>query len=382
MANSGKDINFGADLVPTEDGVYDLGSGNNKWNAIYAANIDATSLVDQTDGAELAEVWLTRDNDTGYAEIIFSDNGSEYEDSLVTLTNHADGFIFNGQATGLTTNAGSTANPVYFSHGVPVKTSYRFTNASLDTNTTTIPTSKAVSDAIAAAQEDAAVYQGTVTAADHAKGGLPDTHKSGWYWVVAKAGTYAGEVCEVGDMIFCNFTDTWVEADGESVFQSDFDVVQGNYTLPTASASTLGGVKVGTNLSISSDVLSADLGGVTLYSSVPGTISTITLPVYASQYSYLDIYYTPNGSGGANDPECSTRVICPTSDTTDKYAVLMAGHTATSKYIQWKHETVRICGEYIYRVDQGYVNADKNANALSCGNGGGNMWITRVVGIK
>lgn len=137
-------------------------------------------------------------------------------------------------ANKLNTNAGSATNPVYFANGVPVKTSYTFTNATLGTGTTTIPTSKAVSDAIAAAQADAAMYQGTITAADHATGGLPDTHKSGWYWVVAKAGTYAGEVCEVGDMIFCNNTSTWSSADGESAFQADFDVVQSNIDFLTA----------------------------------------------------------------------------------------------------------------------------------------------------
>lgn len=137
-------------------------------------------------------------------------------------------------ANKLNTNAGSATNPVYFSNGVPVNTSYTFTNATLGTGTTTIPTSKAVSDAIAAAQADAAMYQGTITAADHATGGLPDAHKSGWYWVVAKAGTYAGEVCEVGDMIFCNTTDTWSSADGESAFQADFDVVQSNIDFLTA----------------------------------------------------------------------------------------------------------------------------------------------------
>lgn len=137
-------------------------------------------------------------------------------------------------ANKLNTNAGSATNPVYFANGVPVKTSYTFTNATLGTGTTTIPTSKAVSDAIAAAQADAAMYQGTITAADHATGGLPDTHKSGWYWVVAKAGTYAGDACEVGDMIFCNNTSTWSSADGESAFQADFDVVQSNIDFLTA----------------------------------------------------------------------------------------------------------------------------------------------------
>lgn len=56
MANFGKDINFGADLLPTESGVYDLGSENNKWGTIYSDIIDATSLVHTDDGASHFEL--------------------------------------------------------------------------------------------------------------------------------------------------------------------------------------------------------------------------------------------------------------------------------------------------------------------------------------
>lgn len=120
----------------------------------------------------------------------------------------------------------------------------------------------------------------------------------------------------------------------------------------------------------------------TLYSSTSGTQTSVTLSEYASGYSYLDIYYTPGSGNSATSPEHSTRVICPTSSNVNKYVVLDTGYTASSQYIQWKHETVRIYGKHIYRVDAGYVNADKNANSLSCGSGGGNVYITRVVGIN
>ena len=68
---------------------------------------------------------------------------------MVSLDTHAENLIFNGKANGLTTSAGSSTQPVYFANGVPVNTSYTFSNAALGTGTTTIPTSKAVSDAIA-----------------------------------------------------------------------------------------------------------------------------------------------------------------------------------------------------------------------------------------
>lgn len=45
MANSGKDINFGADLLPTEDGVYNLGDSSHKWSNIYGNATSATSAT-------------------------------------------------------------------------------------------------------------------------------------------------------------------------------------------------------------------------------------------------------------------------------------------------------------------------------------------------
>lgn len=43
-------------------------------------------------------------------------------------------------------------------------------------------------------------FKGTVSSTS----GLPTvSYKSGWQYLVAKAGTYAGKVCEVGDMILC-----------------------------------------------------------------------------------------------------------------------------------------------------------------------------------
>lgn len=50
------------------------------------------------------------------------------------------------------------------------------------------------------------------------------------------------------------------QADGQSVYSPDNPPPSTSYSLPTASASTKGGVKVGTGLNISSQVLSVDLG--------------------------------------------------------------------------------------------------------------------------
>lgn len=101
------------------------------------------------------------------------------------------------------------------------------TTANLDTGTSTtsmVYTPKVLHDyienTIATAQIGGASFQGTVSAATDISS-LTD-YKTGWYWVVSTAGTYVGQVCEVGDMIFC------VSDYNSSYSTSDFTVVQNN----------------------------------------------------------------------------------------------------------------------------------------------------------
>lgn len=89
-----------------------------------------------------------------------------------------------------------------------------------------------VTGQIEAAQVGAALFQGTVTAGTD----ISDltAYKKGWYWVVATAGTYAGQSCEAGDMIFC------VSDYSSSYKVSDFSVVQNNIvTITNAEIDTI-----------------------------------------------------------------------------------------------------------------------------------------------
>ena len=84
-----------------------------------------------------------------------------------------------------------------------------------------------VSNQISTAMTGSAKYKGTV-----GTGGtvttLPTTgYKAGDYYVVKTAGTYAGQTCEAGDMIFCN-TD-YASGQGNEVW----DIVQSNITAMT-----------------------------------------------------------------------------------------------------------------------------------------------------
>lgn len=82
-----------------------------------------------------------------------------------------------------------------------------------------------VNAAIASAQVGAAMYQGSVSNNSTISG---SSYKKGWYWVVGAAGTYVGETCEVGDMIFAR-------TDKGGAYSADhFDVVQSNIVELTA----------------------------------------------------------------------------------------------------------------------------------------------------
>lgn len=97
--------------------------------------------------------------------------------------------------------------------------------AAAGTNTTQIATTAFVQQEIASASVGAASFQGTLSAQSTLTNA---DYKSGWYWVVGTAGTYAGQACEAGDMVFA------VADKGSSYSASDFSVVQNNIVEMTA----------------------------------------------------------------------------------------------------------------------------------------------------
>ena len=94
--------------------------------------------------------------------------------------------------------------------------------ASSGTNTTQIATTEFVATAVANAISGSASFQGTVSANTTIESA---SYKAGMYWVVATAGTYVGQTCEVGDMIFA------VSNKNTAYSASDFSVVQNNLEL-------------------------------------------------------------------------------------------------------------------------------------------------------
>lgn len=157
-----------------------------------------------------------------------------YEQVTVNAQGHVTGGTNNAASSAkkLTTSAGSNTNPIYFTDGVPKATGYTFTTATPTSSSadSTIPTSKAVYSAISAgiAANDAMVFKGTIGPSGADRTTLPvptDKYSAGWTYRVVGIGTYAGQVCEAGDLIIC-IKDA--NGTGTSVVNSDWTVVQTN----------------------------------------------------------------------------------------------------------------------------------------------------------
>ncbi|MBR3384905.1 MAG: hypothetical protein IKG69_06865 [Atopobiaceae bacterium] len=90
-----------------------------------------------------------------------------------------------------------------------------------DLNTLGVYSKAQVDSAIAAAVVGVATYQSVA----HAESDISGTaYKRGQYWVVGTSGTYFGEACEPGDMIFAR------NNKGATASSADFDIVQTNIT--------------------------------------------------------------------------------------------------------------------------------------------------------
>lgn len=94
--------------------------------------------------------------------------------------------------------------------------------ADTGTNTTQIATTAFVKTAIdnAVVVTDAMVFKGTI-GTDGTVESLPANHTKGWTYKVITAGTYAGESCEIGDMIICT-------TNGKTANDAHWAVVQSN----------------------------------------------------------------------------------------------------------------------------------------------------------
>ena len=157
---------------------------------------------------------------TGHVSAITAVSASDLASFGLTATvaelNYMDG-VTSGVQAQLNTKA-PTASPSLT--GTP-----KAPTAAAGTNTTQIATTAfvtaAVNNVLAAA--NAMVFRGTIGSSGATVTALPASHHAGDVYVVKTAGTYAGETCEIGDMILCVST-------GTAASDTDWTVVQTNLT--------------------------------------------------------------------------------------------------------------------------------------------------------
>lgn len=151
-------------------------------------------------------------NDNSHKHIV-----SNISDLTVTATelNCVDGVTDNIQNQ-LNTKA-NIANPTFT--GVP-----KAPTAAAGTSTTQLATTAFVQTAVSSgiAASDAMIIKGTIGTSGTVTA-LPTTYKTGWTYRVTSAGTYAGQVCEIGDLIIA-----LIDRNGSGNANSDWCVAQTN----------------------------------------------------------------------------------------------------------------------------------------------------------
>lgn len=161
--------------------------------------------------------------------------------------------------------------------------------ASSSTNNTQIATTAFVQTLVnnKVAASDAMIYKGTIGSTGATITALPATHSTGWTYKVITAGTYAGQQCEVGDMIVCITDGTSSNNSHWSVIQTNVD---GAVTGPASSVNGHVAVFNGSTGKIIKD------SGFTIGKSVPAdakfTDTTYTLSSFGITATAQELNYT------------------------------------------------------------------------------------------
>lgn len=171
-----------------------------KLNGIAAgAEVNVVKSVDTTAGTSGINLSLTN----GALDVTISSG---------TIASGNTNFVTGGTVYSTTSTLAPKASPTFT--GTP-----KAPTAAVGTNNTQIATTAFVNDSIAAAQTGKAAFQGAV---DENATIQNSSYVKGYHWIVQTAGTYVGQTCEVGDMIYC------IADKNGSYSASDFTVIQNN----------------------------------------------------------------------------------------------------------------------------------------------------------
>lgn len=205
---------------------------------------------------------------------------------------------------------GNATTPVYFKDGVPVVCDTFAKQKDFSDLSTKVDNLVETADAL--------VFKGD--ASDIKSGG---TFNAGYTYKVSSAGTYAGHLCEVGDLIIC------VKEGASATTAGDWMVVQNNVDL-VGSKDTIGLVKNGSTVtSATGYVATPIIGGVPYYKDYSGDITSAV----SNALDALDNTITANVDHTHNDDRVITGDIAFLISVSQVDGLLSAGTCATMKRI-------------------------------------------------
>lgn len=245
--------------VETDTFKLKLGDGSTTWNNVpYANDVDLSAYLKSTDAANTYATKEELNDAVTGGQVDLSGYLTKTEASSTYLGKTAAA----ASANKLNTNAGSVTQPVYFANGVPVKTTY--------TLGASVPSGAKFTDTTYSAATTSTA--GLMSASDKSK------------------------------------------LDGIATGANA-------YTLPNATSSTLGGVKVGTNISVSSGTISVANGstsakGVVQLSSATNSTST---SLAATPSAVKAAYDLANGKLSATDTAAKATADANGNVITDTY---------------------------------------------------------------
>lgn len=240
-------INLVKGTTPTFDsGVQLKGGGivsvSANSGAITITASHATHKLTATNGTATAGT-----NSITYVESLTGTNTATSGDLTVTATRKT--------LSDIVTGSGLAADTIILGSGnSAVKTSSKTIETSITANSDNkVPTSQAVASYVSTqlgSLTGALVYKGTIASSGGTVTELPASHAVGDVYVVATAGTYAGKVCEVGDMVICNKAGTAASDSDWTVVNGENQVSQSNSEFTTDAASKAFAVVDGTTLNL------------------------------------------------------------------------------------------------------------------------------------
>ena len=179
-------------------------------------NSNGTPVVPIQEGTIYFAVDATGNDGKGYGKIVY-DNSSNQRIVMSTLAEKADHAVNADYAA--SDDAGNPIASTYLKKSGGTMTG-ALTLSGAPTANLHAATKQYVDQSFAT--NDAMIFKGTIGTGGTVTA-LPATHNTGWTYRVITAGTYAGVVCEVGDLIICITDGTTANNAHWTVAQTNID---------------------------------------------------------------------------------------------------------------------------------------------------------------